>query len=374
MSIVWKRAFEIAKREEAIWSSLNNASIIITGSTGLIGSQLTRTLIARMLTSSDRFMIYLPVRNIAKAKELFSIIPILKMNDSTLLYSCLTTEVNLLIQNQLKFLSWNLGQPIPDIGHCDYIVHTACSTSSVDFINKPVEVIADIVLGAREILEYAKAYQVGKVIGLSTMEVYGEINTLDSVSEQKFGSLNPFLIRSSYPEAKRLSESLFVAYANEYGIDATILRLAQTFGAGVSKEDKRVFADFGRKAYENKDIELYSDGESRNSYVGVNDAVSAILTVLAKGEFAEVYNVANDDTFCSIYEMATMVCSYFGKKLNNDATVVFRQNEERFKTFRKSSILRLDSNRLMELGWEPKESLVEMYRDMLDEWMESSTI
>ena len=63
-----------------------------------------------------------------------------------------------------------------------------------------------------------------------------------------------------------------------------VLRLAQTFGGGVRRDDERVFAEFARCAEEGRDIVLLSDGSKRNCYLSVNDAASAILAVLANDE------------------------------------------------------------------------------------------
>lgn len=41
-------------------------------------------------------------------------------------------------------------------------------------------------------------------------------------------------------------ECLCHSYAKEYGVPVKIARLTQTFGAGVSLEDTRVFAQFAK--------------------------------------------------------------------------------------------------------------------------------
>ena len=114
-------------------------------------------------------------------------------------------------------------------------------------------------------------------------------------------------VRSSYPESKRLCESLCSAYASEYGVPAKVVRLTQTFGVGVSYNDGRVFAEFARCAIEGRDIVLKTKGQTKRNYIDIDDAVNAIFTVLLKGVAGEAYNVANEDTYCSIYEMANMV-------------------------------------------------------------------
>ena len=71
--------------------------------------------------------------------------------------------------------------------------------------------------------------------------------------------------------------------------------------------DGRVFADFARCVIEKRDIILKTKGETKRSYLYTEDAVCAILTVMLNGESGQAYNVANEETYCSIYEMAQLV-------------------------------------------------------------------
>ena len=84
-------------------------------------------------------------------------------------------------------------------------------------------------------------------------------------------------------------------------------RLAQTFGAGVTADDNRVFAQFARNIIAGEDIVLHTTGELSRCYCYTVDAIEAILFILLKGEDGEAYNVANEDTYCSIYEMASVL-------------------------------------------------------------------
>ena len=56
------------------------------------------------------------------------------------------------------------------------------------------------------------------------------------LTEDAQGFLNPMDVRSSYPMAKRAAETLCHNYAKEYGTHIKVARLAQTFGAGVTKK------------------------------------------------------------------------------------------------------------------------------------------
>ena len=88
-----------------------------------------------------------------------------------------------------------------------------------------------------------------------------------------------------------------------------------------------------------------------------------MLLILLKGEKGQAYNVTNMDTGISIYDMAELVCKTFpesGIKVECDIPEdisSFGYNPE--------MIIRLDSKKLMELGWKPMTGLEEMYQRLI---------
>ena len=339
--MLWNRARTYAESPFVPWDDLEGARVLITGSTGLIGSQLTRTLLARNEARGTGMQLVLPVRDPDKARSLFG------------------------ERDDLELVTWWLGYSLDACGKVDYLVHAASPTSSEDFRYRPVEVVEQILAGARAVLEHAYREDAKRTLFLSTMEVYGEIQ--DRITEDRFGSLDPMDPRSSYPEAKRLTETLLAAYAAEYNVAASVLRLAQTFGEGVAYDDGRVFAEFARCADGGQDIVLLSDGSKKNPYLSVGDAVQAILVVLLKGKAGLAYNAANEETYCSIRDMAEAVLAELGRP---DAQLRFEVDEERAATFRKASDLQMDTSRLRALGWEARESLMDAYQAMVEAWKE----
>lgn len=336
---LFDRAAQIAAQANLPWAELDGRTVLVTGSTGLIGSQVVRTLLSR----NDRFdaciNVVLPVRNIKKTQALFG------------------------DRSDISILEWSLGDELAGPEHVDYVVHAACGTSSKSFLETPATTIMQIVHGGEAVLRYACSVDAKKVLFLSTMEVYGEVEGV--ATEDNLGKLDPMVVRNSYPEAKRLVECLCASYAAEHGVPSVVMRLAQTFGEGVHPDDMRVFADFGRHAIDGKDIVLLSDGLKRNGYLSVDDSVCAILIALVNGQSGEAYNAVNEDAYCSIREMAQLVLDQFGV----EGTQVRREfDPEREATFRKASDLMLDSSKLKALGWEPNDSLSDMYRAMIDCW------
>lgn len=304
-------------------------NIYITGATGLIGSSLVNELL-----TYDDLNIILQVRNEAKAKKLFG--------------------------DKVKYVVCDLLEIAKYEGTVDYIVHCANPTASRFFVDNPVETISLAVNGTIRILEFAKEKNVDGFVLLSTMEVYGYPERGHKVKENEGGSFDTSVVRNCYPLSKQTCESLCAAYASEYGVPTRVLRLTQTFGPGINYNDSRVFAEFARCAIEGRDIVLKTKGETERDYLYTLDAVSAILTVLLKGKDGEIYTAANEDTFCSIYEMARMVADMSG------INVIIKEQDISQIGYANTLHMDLDTSKLKSLGWKPNYGLKEMYANLLD--------
>lgn len=320
-------------------SRLAGRTIFITGATGLIGKNLIHTLVANNNRSDYPIRIIALVRNLDRARSVLK-------ND----------------YNAIQCIVGDVTEPIFLSESVDYIIHSASQTASKAFIEQPINTIDTAVAGTKHILEFAKEKKVRKLVYLSTMEVYGFPSTDKKISEEHETNLDPMMVRSCYPESKRLCENLCIAYMKEFGIPVNVVRLTQTFGLGVNYNDKRVFAEFARCAIEKRDIVLHTKGETKRSYLYTQDAVNAILIVLTKGNAGQAYNAANEDTYCSIYEMAQMVAK---KCANGEIQVLTEvENESKFG-FAPTLKMNLDTSKLKSLGWRPKVGLEDMFNNMI---------
>ena len=310
------------------WQKLDNKAVFVTGATGLIGYTFVNALLYRNLTCNSNIKIIALVRNITKAKEKFA--EQLKQN---LNLKFVVGEVE------------NLPQIDEKIG---YIVHGANPTASSYFVENPVETIKSAVWGTNNILDLAKEKNIFGLVYLSSMEVYGAPYTDELIDETYGTTVDTMSVRSCYPEAKRLCEALCASYADEYKVPVKVVRLAQTFGPGIDKNDNRVFAEFLRCAMQKQNIVLQTEGTSKRCYLYTADAVAAILTVLLKGKAGEAYNVANKNTYCSIMEMAELVAH---ELTNDEIKVVIKVDENSKRKFLPPHKLNLDVSKLEGLGW-----------------------
>ena len=303
-------------------------TVLVTGATGLIGSNLINYLL------DNNYKVIGLVRNIEKAKK--------KLPEN----------------NNLSFVIGDITEPIDIPDKVDYIVHGASNTSSKAFIDEPVEIINTAIQGTKNMLELAKEKKVKSFVYLSSMEVYGCPLTDEKIYETHSTNLNTMSVRSSYPESKRMCESLCTAYYKEYGVPVKVIRLTQTFGKGVEYNDSRVFAEFARCAIEGRDIVLHTKGETKRCYLSIDDAVSAIMTVMLNGMNGEAYNAANEETYCSIYEMAQLVAH---ECADDKISVRIEIEDESKYGFAPVLRMNLDTSKLRLLGWKANKSLINMY-------------
>lgn len=332
----------IANSSMVSWDNFAGKSVFVTGATGLIGSQVVLGIDQHNKLFNSNIKVYALARNKEKASKLFG--------------ECTENVVTVI---------GDMCSPYNIDGDVDYIIHGASMTSSRDFVEKAVETILTGIKSTANVLDFAREKKVSGFVYLSSLEAYGVTDpNLKTVKETDYGFIDQLSPRSSYSEGKRMAECLCASYASEYGVPAKIVRLCQTFGAGVDYSDNRVFAQFAKSSIENKDIVLKTTGETYRNYCYTRDAVTGILKVLSDGEVAEVYNIANPDTGISICDMAKMVAD---KISQGKIKVVFDIAEDVSKLGYGPTIkISLDTAKLEALGWKAEVGLEDSFVRMIE--------
>ena len=308
----------------------NGSKFLITGATGLIGS----TLVYSLLALNKNIQITCPIRNLDKAKATYS-----EDFDSICFIEC----------DLVSYLSG-----LTDKDNFQYIIHCASPTEGKYMTEHPVDTYMLAIDSTRAILEYARKVQTD-IVYVSSLEYYGQNFDDKLMTEDMQGYVNNTDPRSSYPLGKRAAEYLCAAYAKQFDVNVKVARLTQTFGAGVSADDNRVFAQFARSVIKGKNIVMHTKGESAKPYCYTTDCVSAILYILLKGEKGEAYNVANQETYISIKDMANLLCTHFNPPLK----VVIEEHPE--MGYAPVTKLNLSTETLKSLGWLPRYGLYEMF-------------
>ena len=323
---------EIISNKE-LMESFTSKRVLVTGATGLIGSMLIKTLDS----ANKEYGLNVDIVGLARSEE-----------RARKVLGDVVDHVSMIYINGFNI----------EID-CDFIFHTASPTTSKYFVENPVETIDTILTGTKDMLELARKNR-ATLVYLSSMEQYGVPYVSGAVmTEDKVGVIDHLNVRSCYPEGKRMCECMCAAYASEYGVDAKIVRLAQTFGAGIPLTDNRVSMQFARSVVEGNNIVLHTEGKSVSNYCYLSDAISGILTVAAKGEKGEAYNVCNDAETRSIYEIAELVAE---EVAGGTIKVVKDIPEGTNFGYAPDNTMRLCSEKIRRLGWGAKVGMIEGYK------------
>lgn len=323
------------------WGDIDGRIVMVSGATGLVGGAVVDAILMRNDIANARTRLICPVRSVERARERFGDRPdvVISMWDACDATTVLSTA-------------------------CDIIVHCASITQSRLFVESPIEVIDTTVEGTRSMLKAAEASGAAMVY-VSSMEVYGDLSSDVPIREDVSGPLDAMNVRSCYPQAKQLAETLCAAYARESGVKVCVARLAQSFGAGTPPTDTRVFSQIAHACIDGRDIELATDGTKANMYTALPDTVTALLTLCVRSDSGTAYNVANADTFCTVRRMAELASKVLtgGKskvRVGTDSSAAGK--------YPVSTQMPLDTTRIQLLGWRPTQGLSEMYLRMVADW------
>lgn len=234
----------------------------------------------------------------------------------------------------------------------DYIFHLASPASPNkksprSYINFPIETLLVNSLGTYNLLEIAKKFN-ARFLYASSSEIYGNPQ-ISPQKEDYFGNVNPVGIRSVYDEGKRFGEAITMAYVRKYNLDARIIRIFNTYGHKMRKDDGRVVSNFINQAISNISITVYGDGTQTRSICYVDDLAEGLITAITSDKTkGEVLNLGNADEK-TVLELANII----KKMTNSSSEIIFEPLPEDDPKVR-----RPDINKAKNLiGWTPKVSI-----------------
>lgn len=165
-------------------------------------------------------------------------------------------------------------------GPVDAVLHFASPASPKDYLLYPIHTLKVGAFGTYQTLNLTRA-QGARFVLASTSEVYGD-PLVSPQDETYWGNVNPISPRGVYDEAKRFAEAMVMAYHRYHGLDTRIVRIFNTYGPRMRKEDGRAISNFIVQALEGNPMTIYGNGTQTRSFCYVDDMVEGIKRLLLK--------------------------------------------------------------------------------------------
>lgn len=300
--------------------------IVITGAAGFLGSHLVKELLEQNHT-------VIGIDNLATGK--------------------MSNVEDVLTHPLFSFIKFDVSNPavidLPELEGVSEIYHLASPASPKFYQALALETIYINTIGTQNMLELAKKND-AKILYASTSEAYGDPE-VHPQPEHYRGNVNTWGPRACYDEAKRLGEVFCYEYHRLYNVRTKVVRIFNTYSAGLRNDDGRVISNFVTQALTGEDITVYGDGSQTRSFCYVDDTLRAFRLMMDSDEATgEIINVGNPVEY-SVLEVAHLV-----KKLTNSSSqITFHELPKDDPKVRRPVI---DKAKKL-LGWEPQVDLQE---------------
>ena len=251
-------------------------TVLITGGAGFIGSHLCEFLLEKnfRIIAMDN-LVTGEIKNISRLRS----------------------------NKNFEFIHHNVSNHIVIGEKIDFLLHFASPASPIDYQKIPIQTLKVGSLGTHNTLGLALANKATYFLA-STSEVYGD-PLVNPQPESYWGNVNPIGIRGCYDEAKRFSEALVMAYHRIHKLDTRIVRIFNTYGPRMRKDDGRVVPNFINQALKNAPITVYGKGKQTRSFCYVSDLVEGIYKLMMS-KTNEPVNLGNPEEH-TIKEFAEII-------------------------------------------------------------------
>lgn len=341
LSCLEKSEYERYTKEFNFTAFIKNKTFLITGSGGMTGSAIVKWILYENRIHNTNAKIY------ASTRQPFNIPAYIEKTDN------------------IEMCEFGKEEEAIGNNNVDYIIHAASPTERDFFTTYPVETFKIIINGTERMLEICKKKGAAFIL-LSSVEVYGAIDSKEPISEDDVGSIDSMNIRNGYPMGKKGAEFLSYSYFREYDCDTKIVRISAIQGLYQDYNEQRIFNEITRCILENKNLIMKSTGMSKKSIIYTLDAVSGIFTALFKGEKGEVYNITNPETFVTMKDLAEEMFSIF----NPDLKIEYDITPEANTGYLPYLALVQSINKISVLGWRPITGLKRIYEIDINRWNE----
>ncbi len=239
-------------------------------------------------------------------------------------------------------------------GRVDYVWHFASPASPIDYLELPIQTLKVGSLGTHKALGLARD-KGARFLITSTSEIYGD-PLVHPQPESYWGNVNTIGPRGCYDESKRFAEALTMAYHRQHNIPTRIVRIFNTYGPRMRRNDGRVVPAFISQALANKPITIFGDGKQTRSFCYYSDLIEGIYRLMMS-ETSDPVNIGNPHEL-TMLQFAEEIIAATGSK----SKIVHKPLPQDDPKQRRPDITRAKAL----LQWEPKVTLAEGLKSTIE--------
>jgi UDP-glucose 4-epimerase len=252
------------------------------------------------------------------------------------------------------------------VNKADAVYHLAAAVGVKTIVEQPVRTLRVNLGGTETVLDACCKFD-KPVLLASTSEVYGDHRSerpLAETSRRIYGATTQK--RWAYADSKAMDEFLALAYHEEFGLDAVIVRLFNTVGPRQTGMYGMVVPRFVDAAVARQPIEIYGDGEQTRCFCHVQDTIRALrdLMVDLNRTSGQIFNVGalNQTTILGLAETVKRMTGSDSPTVHIPFTEVYGTGIEDM-LHRVPCIDKVRST----IGWEPTRTLEDILNDVIEQ-------
>src|SRR5260370_1837 len=204
---------------------------------------------------------------------------------------------------RFRFEQRDVSEPCPF--EADAIFHLASPASPLGYMEHPFETIRANSAGTFELLQAAKRTG-ARFLMASTSEAYGD-PLVHPQTETYFGNVNPIGPRACYDESKRLGETITAEFHRQYGVNARIVRIFNTYGPHSQLHDGRMVPNFIVQALNGEPLTIHGQGRQTRSICYVDHLVEGLVRAMFTPDTAgAVFNLGKPEEH-TVLEWAQLI-------------------------------------------------------------------
>ncbi|MFB6200102.1 MAG: GDP-mannose 4,6-dehydratase [Candidatus Nanohaloarchaea archaeon] len=232
----------------------------------------------------------------------------------------------------------------------DVIVNLAAQVDVTESLENPIADKKNNLDGLLNILEISRKEDL-KVVQASSVAVADSEEL--PVNEEK-----PHSPKSPYGASKASAEAYCKAYSSSYNIETVCLRFANVYGP-YSKGKNDVISIFLRNIIQNKELQIYGDGEQTRDFIHVRDVCKAIENMIETESNDIVYNLGSGESI-SVNDLVDLI----DRIADHEVKVNHKSQREGDIKHMETDISRISS----ELDFQPSVDLKEGIKDTFEYW------